>query len=270
MAREVETSARARSNSGGTPLGPGQDPATDAGEGLGVPKILKLCVRAIWELNGHEAEGIFRLASDADTMFALREDVSKGDYTVLKNRSKTEGLLRSPIEAADLLKQWLRNMPDPLLPYTIYKQGVDIGRTLGPEAARSAVAVLMSAVTGSSGTMAEPSADASLDRLSFKTLRYLLHFCWELSAHEAVTKMGVSNLALVIAPNVMKVSRLSRLMVRLLAFSLFRMTLMPHAFALLLSPFQDESGDPLVFARNADAERGFVALLIDGIGNKLW
>ena len=90
------------------------------------------------------------------------------------------------------------------------RNGVDIGRTLGPEAARSAVAVLMSAVTGSSGTMAEPSADASLDRLSFKTLRYLLHFCWELSAHEAVTKMGVSNLALVIAPNVMKVSRYRR------------------------------------------------------------
>ena len=224
--------------------GPGLQASKDAQEGEGVPSILKWCVRAIWELGTKEpgapvmgeAEGVFRLASDADTMFALREDVSKGDYTVLKNRDKTRGLLHSPIEAADLLKQWLRNMPDPLLPYNIYNKGVDIGRTQGPEAVRAAVAVLTSALTGASGTAAAPSADATLDRPSFRTLRYLLHFCWELSAHESVTKMGVSNLALVMAPNIMK----------------------------------DESGDPLIFARNADAERGFVALLIDGIGQQLW
>ena len=33
---------------------------------------------------------------------------------------------------------------------------------------------------------------------------------------------------------------------------------------------QDESGDPLVFARNAEAEKGFIALLIQAVGEQHW
>ena len=44
-----------------------------------------------------------------------------------------------------------------------------------------------------------------IDPIKYHSLRYLMLFCWELSKHEATTKMGVSNLALVIAPNVLKV-----------------------------------------------------------------
>ena len=75
-----------------------------------------------------------------------------------------------------------------------------------------------------------------IDPVAYHALRYLMVFCWELSGHEETTKMGVSNLALVIAPNVLK----------------------------------DESGDPVIFARNAEAEKGFIALLIKGVGEQHW
>ena len=70
----------------------------------------------------------------------------------------------------------------------------------------------------------------------FQSLRFLCDFCWQLAQHEGATRMSVSNLALVFSPNLLK----------------------------------DESGDAMVFARNAESEKGFVTVLIGAVGEGLW
>jgi hypothetical protein len=68
------------------------------------------------------------------------------------------------------------------------------------------------------------------------TLRRLMHFCADLAKHESTTRMGGPNLALVFAPNLLK----------------------------------NQSNDPMIFARNAESEKNFVALLIQATGKGLW
>ena len=47
-----------------------------------------------------EAEGVFRIGADADTLHTLREEVKRGDYAVLKNRDRARGLMTTPHDAA--------------------------------------------------------------------------------------------------------------------------------------------------------------------------
>jgi hypothetical protein len=184
-----------------------------------VPLIMKLCMKAVLELGGDSTDGIFREASDADTLLAMQREVAQGDYTILENRQQTSGLMRNPMEPADLLKIWLRKMPEPLIPFSLYEKCVAVG---GSRDKHKAVEVIQAVRT--------------LSPARFNSLRYLCQFCWQLAQHENATRMSVSNLALVMAPNLLK----------------------------------DESGDPMVFARNAESEKGFVSTLIGAVGAGLW
>ncbi|OCT75126.1 hypothetical protein XELAEV_18034117mg [Xenopus laevis] len=126
-------------------------------------------------LNGDQTEGIFRVPGDIDEVNALKLQV---------DHWKIPTGLEDPHVPASLLKLWYRELEEPLIPHEFYEQCITHYET--PEAAISVV--------------------HSLPRLNKMVLCYLIRFLqvFVQPANVTVTKMDVSNLAMVMAPNCLR------------------------------------------------------------------
>jgi hypothetical protein len=222
---------------------------------LFVPLLFKLMCRAVFELGGHEQEGIFRKAGLKSHAELIRSEIAKGDYTILLNVSTVDALshhkrgssstvssssgwstqggnsvasmndtswnqngtnqhdrnlstsstlsststsstahhrnrrhpkvhLRDADVAADVLKQWLRAMPEPLISFDLYACAIEAGNT---KSLGKTMEVLK-----------------SLDTERCQTIMYLLNFLCNIAKTESITKMGSQQLAIVIMPNIIK------------------------------------------------------------------
>jgi hypothetical protein len=187
-----------------------------------VPLIARLLCQAVRNLGGFKQEGIFRKAGSRKDAEAIRELIHKGDYSVLRVKSgdhrrgsstgsgistasslsASSGLggaaagggrgkprLKDANVAADVLKQWLRAMPEPLIEFKLYRKAVDAGNR---KSASEAAAVVW-------GLCDEHR----------QTLLFLLKFFWDLMQTEDTTKMGAAQIAIVIMPNIIKSEHLS-------------------------------------------------------------
>jgi len=146
-----------------------------------VPLFVQLLTKAVLQLGGEKTEGIFRRAGDSSSLSYYHKKVGQCNYDVLI-RVGAKGCVRDPIEAADLLKDFFRKLAEPLFPPDLYNECIEAGKKVndGSRAVRVA---------------------HRLSETNLKTLVYILRFLRQLAGHEAVTKMGQSNLALVFAPN---------------------------------------------------------------------
>ncbi|CAH6791106.1 rho GTPase-activating protein 39 isoform X2 [Phodopus roborovskii] len=126
-------------------------------------------------LNGDQTEGIFRVPGDIDEVNALKLQVDQW---------KVPTGLEDPHVPASLLKLWYRELEEPLIPHEFYEQC--IAHYESPEAA---VAVVH-----------------ALPRINRMVLCYLIRFLqvFVQPANVAITKMDVSNLAMVMAPNCLR------------------------------------------------------------------
>lgn len=126
-------------------------------------------------LNGDQTEGIFRVPGDIDEVNALKLQVDQW---------KVPTGLEDPHVPASLLKLWYRELEEPLIPHEFYEQC--IAHYESPEAA---VAVVH-----------------ALPRINRLVLCYLIRFLqvFVQPANVAITKMDVSNLAMVMAPNCLR------------------------------------------------------------------
>ncbi|XP_077022580.1 rho GTPase-activating protein 39 isoform X2 [Tamandua tetradactyla] len=126
-------------------------------------------------LNGDQTEGIFRVPGDIDEVNALKLQVDQW---------KVPTGLEDPHVPASLLKLWYRELEEPLIPPEFYERC--IAHYESPEAA---VAVVH-----------------ALPRINRMVLCYLIRFLQVFAqpANVAVTKMDISNLAMVMAPNCLR------------------------------------------------------------------
>ncbi|XP_031803209.1 rho GTPase-activating protein 39 isoform X2 [Sarcophilus harrisii] len=126
-------------------------------------------------LNGDQTEGIFRVPGDIDEVNALKLQVDQW---------KIPTGLEDPHVPASLLKLWYRELEEPLIPHEFYEQCIT--HYENPEAAIAVV--------------------HSLPRINRMVLCYLIRFLqvFVQPANVAVTKMDVSNLAMVMAPNCLR------------------------------------------------------------------
>ncbi|XP_061114844.1 rho GTPase-activating protein 39-like isoform X1 [Conger conger] len=133
---------------------------------------LSQCVLA---LGGAQTEGIFRVPGDIDEVNALKLQVDQ--WKIPENMS-------DPTVPASLLKLWYRELEEPVIPQSFYKQC--ISNYEDPEAAISVV--------------------QSLPELSRLVLCYFIHFLQVFAqpVNVSKTKMDVNNLAMVMAPNCLR------------------------------------------------------------------
>ncbi|CAL1708316.1 unnamed protein product [Somion occarium] len=143
---------------------------------LKVPIILPFLADGILALGGTKSEGIFRVPGDGDAVSDLKLRIDKGYYTL-------EGC-DDPTVLASLLKLWLRELCDPLVPEELYNDCITNSRD--PDACIQIVHRL-------------PTINR---RVVLFVISFLQLFLDE--KIQAVTKMTSANLALVMAPNLLR------------------------------------------------------------------
>ncbi|XP_044748073.1 uncharacterized protein LOC123309170 [Coccinella septempunctata] len=160
------------------------------GEELTIPQILTACIKHI-EKNGLHTLGIFRVSTSKKRIRELRESFDSGRETTLDQD-------QCPHDVATLLKEYLRELPDPLLCRDLYHAFVQTqrirNRRLQFEALQHLIQIL-------------PSANRD-------TLHALLNFLSLVAQNSTDTtdelgelvqgnKMDSNNLATVFAPNIL-------------------------------------------------------------------
>lgn len=141
-----------------------------------VPIILPFLADGILALGGTKAEGIFRVPGDSDAVSELKLRIEKGYYSL-------DGV-DDPHVPASLLKLWLRELCDPLVPDELYNDCVANARD--PQACVQLV--------------------RRLPTINRRVVLFVMSFL-QLFLEEkilAVTKMTAPNLALVMAPNLLR------------------------------------------------------------------
>lgn len=140
------------------------------------PRILTFLAESVLRLKGTAVEGIFRVPGVVSDIQMLRLRIEKGIYSI-------DGI-RDPSVPASLLKQWLREMAEPVIPPDFYEQCLMVGSDVD-----EAIRIL-----------------DELPELNRMTLKYIIKFLQVIGSprYQPQTKMTISNLAMVFAPNVLR------------------------------------------------------------------
>ena len=77
---------------------------------LKVPKIIISLSEAVKRLGGFSVEGVFRVPGDTEQVYDLRIQLDKGNYEINVD---------DPNTPASLLKLWLRELEEPLIPVNL-------------------------------------------------------------------------------------------------------------------------------------------------------
>ncbi|KAH1002568.1 hypothetical protein HUJ04_008648 [Dendroctonus ponderosae] len=139
---------------------------------------LEICITTLTEF-GLSEEGLFRIAGSASKVKRLKASIDSGCFSVLIPEYRDVHVL------ASTLKSYLRDLPEPLLTYHLHKEWMKSMQY--PESQRiEVVRHLLS----------------KLPQENRENLAYLIQFLARLT-HHTENKMSSSNIAIVIAPNLL-------------------------------------------------------------------
>ncbi|XP_061595087.1 rho GTPase-activating protein 22-like [Cololabis saira] len=147
-----------------------------------VPLVVEQCVNYIRERGLHEV-GLFRQPGQTSRVKELQEAFDSGERPTFDGNTDVHTV-------ASLLKLYLRQLPEPLVPYSHYpdfllcSQKLTSDRTLGLEDLRNLLHEL-------------PFAN-------FNLLNYICQFLNEVQSYSSSNKMSVQNLATVFGPNILR------------------------------------------------------------------
>ncbi|KAJ3743312.1 Rho GTPase activation protein, partial [Lentinula raphanica] len=169
------------SNTFGVPL---EDIMGYEGDKGGIPRVVKDSIQYLRE-SGLEEEGLFRRSPSSAMLRAVQEAYDRGNVVSLETFGDRH-------LAAVLLKKFLKDLPTPVFPETMY--GV-VRRCPAP--------------TGDPGDMASVMyvRDVLLPELApctYILLNHVLHLMHEVSLRSAVNRMDAHNLAVVLCPNLVR------------------------------------------------------------------
>jgi len=143
---------------------------------LDVPVIVVNLINAIRSLGGFSVEGIFRLSAKKEDLERLRKQFDEGKYEVRET---------SPHVPAGLLKQWLRELAEPLIPTEKYAEAIQLAK--------------------SKPKLEDVKAFAqNLPEINLNVLKHISKMASEIAALSSVNKMTFSNLAIVFAPGMLR------------------------------------------------------------------
>ncbi|XP_011613730.1 rho GTPase-activating protein 25 [Takifugu rubripes] len=147
-----------------------------------VPILVQKCVEFIVE-HGLTEEGIFRLPGQDNAVKQFREAFDAGERPSFPSDTDVHTV-------ASLLKLYLRELPEPVVPWTQYQDFLDCTSTWD-----------------SSNTEALEKLEqqiALLPRINYNLLSYICRFLFEVQLKSRVNKMNVENLATVMGINLLK------------------------------------------------------------------
>ncbi|XP_044052534.1 rho GTPase-activating protein 25 isoform X2 [Siniperca chuatsi] len=147
-----------------------------------VPILVQKCVEFIKE-HGLNEEGIFRLPGQDNAVKQFRDAFDAGERPSFPSDTDVHTV-------ASLLKLYLRELPEPVVPWTQYQDFLDCTNMLDS--------------SSTEGWEKLEKQIALLPRINYNLLSYVCRFLFEVQLHSKVNKMNVENLATVMGINLLK------------------------------------------------------------------
>ncbi|KAM4745083.1 rho GTPase-activating protein 25 [Anableps anableps] len=147
-----------------------------------VPILVQKCAEFIIE-HGLEEEGIFRLPGQDNAVKQFRDAFDAGERPSFPSDTDVHTV-------ASLLKLYLRELPEPVVPWSQYQAFLDCTNLLD--------------VSSKKGWEKLEQQVALLPRANYNILSYVCRFLFEVQRHSDVNKMNVENLATVMGINLLK------------------------------------------------------------------
>ncbi|XP_068576986.1 rho GTPase-activating protein 25 isoform X2 [Cebidichthys violaceus] len=147
-----------------------------------VPILVQKCVEFIKE-HGLDEEGIFRLPGQDNAVKQFRDAFDAGERPSFPSDTDVHTV-------ASLLKLYLRELPEPVVPWTQYQDFLDCTNQLDS--------------SSTEGWQKLEKQISLLPRVNYNLLSYVCRFLFEVQLHSKVNKMNVENLATVMGINLLK------------------------------------------------------------------
>jgi hypothetical protein len=148
------------------------------GKATRLPKVFTILLDAVMQKgDGLATKGIFRISTTSDSRAELEAKLEKGDFNIPGS---------DPHLPAGVLKKWLRDLPEPLVPSSQFEACVKLGKL--PQEGAQEIKSLCDKIL------------KSVPELSRLLLQRLCEFIVEVAGHEDKNMMGLSNLGVVFGP----------------------------------------------------------------------
>ncbi|XP_056350583.1 rho GTPase-activating protein 22 isoform X9 [Oenanthe melanoleuca] len=159
------------------------------------PLLVEQCVDFIRE-RGLTEEGLFRMPGQANLVKDLQDSFDCGEKPLFDSNTDVHTV-------ASLLKLYLRELPEPVIPFAKYEDFLSCGQLLSKDEGE--------------GTQELVKQVKNLPQANYNLLKYICkstypslridtysRFLDEVQAHSSINKMSVQNLATVFGPNILR------------------------------------------------------------------
>ncbi|XP_055131358.1 rho GTPase-activating protein 22 isoform X4 [Symphalangus syndactylus] len=146
------------------------------------PLLVEQCVDFIRE-RGLTEEGLFRMPGQANLVRELQDSFDCGEKPLFDSTTDVHTV-------ASLLKLYLRELPEPVVPFARYEDFLSCAQLLTKDEGE--------------GTLELAKQVSNLPQANYNLLRYICKFLDEVQAYSNVNKMSVQNLATVFGPNILR------------------------------------------------------------------
>ncbi|XP_036980093.1 rho GTPase-activating protein 22 isoform X4 [Acanthopagrus latus] len=147
-----------------------------------VPVLVEQCVCFIRE-HGLGEEGLFRAPGQTNHVRELQDAFDRGEKPVFDSTTDVHTV-------ASLLKLYIRELPEPIIPFSKYTQFLSCAQLLTKDKAM--------------GILELGKQVKSLPQVNYNLLKYICKFLDEVQSHSNENKMSVQNLATVFGPNILR------------------------------------------------------------------
>uniref|UniRef100_A0A8C9XH42 Rho GTPase activating protein 22 n=1 Tax=Sander lucioperca TaxID=283035 RepID=A0A8C9XH42_SANLU len=152
------------------------------GPQLLVPVLVEQCVCFIRE-HGLKEEGLFRAPGQTNHVRELQDAFDRGEKPVFDSTTDVHTV-------ASLLKLYIRELPEPIIPFSKYTQFLSCAQLLTKDKAMGIIEL---------GKQVK-----SLPQVNYNLLTYICKFLDVVQSHSNENKMSVQNLATVFGPNILR------------------------------------------------------------------
>ncbi|XP_039606736.1 rho GTPase-activating protein 24 isoform X2 [Polypterus senegalus] len=146
------------------------------------PMLVEQCVDFIRQ-KGLKEEGLFRLPGQANLVKELQDAFDCGEKPSFDSNTDVHTV-------ASLLKLYLRELPEPVIPFAKYEEFLLCTKLLSKDE--------------DSGMKDLAKQVKSLPLVNYNLLQYICRFLDEVQSYSGVNKMSVQNLATVFGPNILR------------------------------------------------------------------
>ncbi|XP_063334406.1 rho GTPase-activating protein 24 isoform X2 [Pelmatolapia mariae] len=146
------------------------------------PMLVEQCVDFIRQ-RGLQEEGLFRLPGQANLVKELQDAFDCGEKPSFDCNTDVHTV-------ASLLKLYLRELPEPVIPFQKYDEFLSYAKLLGKD--------------DEMGMKELRRLVESLPPVNYNLLKYICRFLDEVQSYSGVNKMSVQNLATVFGPNILR------------------------------------------------------------------